>query len=100
MQITNDTREILDGYHGDIKDHLIAVTKKELNDPNVKICAGVRWLFEKRRLASSHLKRAASWIETVWEYKGVKRAKTKEEAEKIEKIFNDFYEEFQECGKS
>lgn len=98
-QITNDTRKVLDGYHGDLKDHLISVTKEELNDPNINICAGVRWLFEKKRLASIHLKKTASWVETVWEYKGVKRAKTKKDAEKIKKIFNDFYEELQKCAK-
>lgn len=98
-QITNDTRKILDGYNGDLKDHLITLTKEELNEPNANICAGVRWLFEKERLASVHLKRTASWIETAWEYKGVKRAKTKKEAEKIKKIFSDFYEELQRCGR-
>lgn len=98
-QITNDTRKLLGGDHGDLKDHLITVTKTELNDPNINICAGVRWLFEKQRQASVHLKRPASWVETVWEYKGVKRAKTKKDAEKIKKIFNDFYEKLQECEK-
>ena len=33
--------------------------------PN-NICAGIRWLFEKRRLASHNLKKIASWEETVW----------------------------------
>jgi hypothetical protein len=100
MQITNKTRKLLDGFHGDLKDHLITVTKAELNDPNVNICAGVRWLFEKRRQVSAHFKRPATWVETVWEYKGVKLAKTKKQAENMKKIFNDFYEEFQKCGKS
>jgi uncharacterized protein (UPF0305 family) len=99
MQITNDTRKLLGGDHGDLKDHLITVTKTELNDPNVNICAGTRWLFEKRRQISVHLKRQATWVETVWEYKATKLAKTKKEAEKIEKIFNDLFEEFQKCGK-
>ena len=82
------------------KDHLISATKEELNDPNINICAGVRWLFEKRRLASSRLKRSVSWIEVVWEYKDVKDAKTKKDAEKIKKIFGDFYEDLQKCGKN
>ncbi len=96
-QITNDTRKLLGGFHGDLKDHLITVTKEELNDPNVNICAGVRWLFEKRRLITNSLKRPSSWIETVWEYKSVKQAKTKKDADKIRKIFNDFYEDLQKC---
>ncbi len=98
-QITNSTRKILDGYHGDIKDHLMTVTKKELNDPNINICAGVRWLFEKRRLASVHLKRTASWIETVWEYKGLSVASSKKRAEEIKERFNSFYKELQKCDK-
>jgi Transglycosylase SLT domain len=100
MQITNDTRKLLGGNHGDLKDHLITVTKTELNDPNTNICAGVRWLFEKRRQASSRLKRPATWIETVWEYKGMKLSKTKKDEERIQAIFNEFYEEFQKCKKS
>ena len=100
MQVTNETRKILDGYHGDLRDHLITATKTGLNDPSVNICAGIRWLFEKRRQASVHLKRPATWIEAVWEYKGVKLAKTKKKAEKIRSIFNEFYEEFKKCKKS
>ena len=98
-QITNDTRKLLGEGHDDLKDHLITVTKGELNDPNVNICAGVRWIFEKRRLSSISIKRTATWLETIWEYKGVKLAKSKEEAEKIRKIFNGYYEVLQKCGK-
>ena len=97
-QVTNQTRKILGGDHGDLKDHLITVTKKELNDPNVNICAGVRWLFEKKRLTSGHLKRNASWLETIWEYKGVK-LDDKKEAERIKGIFNSYHERLQKCGK-
>lgn len=98
-QITNETRNLLGGDRGDLKDHLITLTKEELNDPNLNICAGVRWLFEKRRLVSAHLKRPASWIETVWDYKGVKLAKTKKKAKGIKNIFNQFYERLQKCTK-
>jgi len=99
-QITNDTRKLLGGYHGDLKDHLITITKSDLNDPNINICAGVRWIFEKRRLASVNLGKPASWIDAVWEYKGLRRATTQKEVEKIKNIFNDYYEELQKCGKS
>jgi hypothetical protein len=99
-QITNDTRKLLDGYHGDLKDRLITVTKADLNDSNVNICAGVRWLFEKRHQASVHLKKSASWVEAVWEYKGVKVAKTKKKADEIKETFNNFYRELQKCGNN
>ena len=82
-----------------MKDHLVTGTKEELNDPNVNICAGVRWLFEKRRLASSHLKKSASWLETIWEYKGLRR-KSREDVENIKTIFNGFYEKYQKCRKN
>ena len=65
MQITNDTRKLLGGSKGDLKDHLITATKADLNDPSVNICAGIRWLFEKRRLASSTLKEPASWLDAI-----------------------------------
>jgi hypothetical protein len=95
-QILNATRKLLGGDHGGLKDHLITVTKADLNDPSVNICSGVRWLFEKRRLASARLKRTASWIDAIWEYKGTKLVSQKE-AEKIKNIFNKFYEGYQQC---
>jgi len=99
MQITNESRKLLGGDHGDLKDHLITVTKTELNDPNLNICAGIRWLFEKRRLLSSRLEKPATWAETIWDYKAVKLAKTKKKVEEIKTKFNNFYEELQKCGK-
>jgi hypothetical protein len=100
MQITNKSRKLLGGDHGDLKDHLITVTKEELNDPNINICAGIRWLFEKRRIASVHLKRTATWTEAVWKYKTLELAKTKKKAEDIKNKFNKFYEVLQKCEKS
>ncbi len=58
-----------------------------------------RWLFEKRRLLSSHLKKPATWLETIWDYKAVARAKTKKKAEEIKTKFNNLYEELQKCEK-
>lgn len=99
MQITNESRKLLGGDHGGLKDHLITVSKAELNDPNLNICAGIRWLFEKRRLLSSRLERPATWLEAIWDYKAVKRAKTKKKAEEIKTKFYNFYAELQKCGK-
>ena len=70
MQITNDTRKILADESGELKNHFVTATKAELNDPDVNVCAGVRWLFRKKDLASLRLKRAATWIEAAEEYKG------------------------------
>ena len=46
-------------------------SKNDLNDPVVNICAGVRWLFRKKEIASVvRLKRAATWVEAAEEYNG------------------------------
>jgi hypothetical protein len=100
MQITNDTRKILGDEKGELKDQFITVTKKDLNDPGVNICSGIRWLFQKRKLLSSRLKRQATWLETIWEYKGIDSTKTsKDEAENIQEIFESYYRRYQKCGK-
>jgi Transglycosylase SLT domain len=97
-QITNDTRKLLAGDKGELKDHFITATKEDLNDPSVNICAGIRWLFEKRRLTSAHLRKSASWTDAVWNYKGT-AGKSKEVVKRIKDIFNKFYQEYQECKK-
>ncbi len=97
-QITNDTRKLLGGDKNELKDHFIEITKSDLNEPSINICAGIRWLFEKRKLTSSRLKTSASWVDTVWDYKGTK-GKPKKDVEKIKKIFNNFYDEYQKCRK-
>lgn len=97
-QITNETRKLLGGAKGGLLEHLIQATKSDLNDPSVNICAGARWLFEKRRLVTSRLKAPASWLDTIWEYKGT-RGKPKNDVTKIKNIFNKFYEEYQKCGE-
>ena len=70
MQITNATRKLLDD-ETELKDHHLTVTREDLNDPGVDICAGVRWSFRKREIASIvRLKRQATWTEAAEEYKG------------------------------
>lgn len=71
MQVTNDTRKNLGNEKGELKDHYLKVTKIDLNDPNINICAGIRWLFQKKKLADGKLGRQATWIESVANYKGV-----------------------------
>jgi len=83
MQITNSTREILGDDGGEIKDHCIATTRSDLNDPDVNICAGVRWLFHKRGLLSSKIGRQATWLETVHHYKGTSKTTKNRENEII-----------------
>lgn len=69
MQIRNDTFLILQDTKGELKDYLVRIPRNKLIDPSANICVGVRWLFQKKKLASIRLKREASWDEAVIEYK-------------------------------
>lgn len=70
MQIQNDTFRFLQDTKGELADYLIRIPRDKLLNPSVNICMGVRWLFQKKKLASARLKRPASWIEAIIEYKG------------------------------
>ena len=69
MQIMDSTRGILADEKGELKDHLVNLTEEDAYDPNLNIAAGIRWLFRKKEIASSKLKRKATWDEAVAEYK-------------------------------
>ncbi len=98
MQITNDTRKILGDEKGELKDHFLTLTKEELNDPRVNICAGVRWLFHKRELLSIKLGRQATWLEAISSYKGTDKVSSKR-AVSLMKKFNEKYEALKKCKK-
>lgn len=71
IQITEQTRRILQDPKGELKDYLIEMTVEESRDPEVNIAAGTRWLYHKKQLANRRLKREATWEEAVAEYKGI-----------------------------
>lgn len=98
LQITNKTRKILANEKGELKDHFLTATREELDDPSTNICAGIRWLFRKREVASSRLKRPASWDEAVFEFKGLRLASPKQQ-EKIRNIFYKFLDKYTKCEK-
>jgi len=83
MQVTDGTRKTLRDKNGELADHLLILTDKEIYDPNLNIAAGIRWLFQKQKLASHKLKRDADWMEAVLEYKGMQR-KPRAKQEKID----------------
>lgn len=74
MQITDNTLKIIGEHKGEVKDHLIYVTHKEIMDPSVNICVGVRWLFTKKTIARERLHHNATWDDAVAEYKGILNA--------------------------
>ncbi len=72
MQITNEARKTLGNEKGEIKDHYITVTREDLNTPNLNVCVGIRWLFQKQKLTSNYLGRDATWEETIQNFKGLR----------------------------
>lgn len=98
MQITNETRKILGDIHGELHDHFVTVTRDDLYDPCVNICVGVRWLFYKKNLATRRLKRDLSWLEAVFEYKGLSKA-SPDRARELMRRFNEKYELCNQFGK-
>jgi soluble lytic murein transglycosylase-like protein len=100
-QITDETRKILADERGELRDHYLTATRAQMNDPNVNICAGVRWLFHKRHLASSKLGRAASWEEAVAEYKSIREDLEGGDARAHELMdrFDKHLRAYRKCGK-
>lgn len=88
MQVTDQTRAILSDEKGELKDFLVNLSREGADNPILNIAAGVRWLFQKRKLASARLKRTATWEEAAGEYKDVLRRTDS----KSKKTYADFLE--------
>jgi hypothetical protein len=100
MQVLNTTRKALGDEKGDLKDHYLTITKTDLNDPSINICSGIRWLFEKQRLASAYLERDSTWEEAIKNYKGkLKKPSNDPETTKQMKIFNEYLRKLNNCEK-
>lgn len=69
MQVTDATIEILKDEKGELKDFLVNLDQKKIYEPTLNICAGIRWLFHKKKLLEHKLKRPVSWEEASMEYK-------------------------------
>lgn len=99
MQVNNQARRALGDPKGELKDHFVNTTKADLNDPNVNICSGVRWLFNKRERASAKLGHTATWLEAVEEYKGLSKVPEKRRTELLSKL-QEVYKQLAECAKA
>lgn len=84
MQVIDQTIPYLTHMHHELKDHFIHLTENDMEDPNLSICAGIRWLFRKKELAEKKLNKTISWREAVAEYKG-------SSAENVIRDFNRYY---------
>lgn len=92
MQITKATHKIITNSRGELKDVCFDTDEKENYDPNISVSMGVRWLFRKKELLKSRIKREPTWEETIWEYKGVYNDESKV-AGSIKKKVREYYEE-------
>lgn len=70
-QITDQTLRYLSDDYSELRDHYLTLSEDDMLDPNLSICAGIRWLFRKKGLAEAKLKRKVTWTEAIAEYKGV-----------------------------
>jgi hypothetical protein len=95
MQVTDQSLVVLRDEEGEIKDQYITITKKEALDPDANICAGVRWLYQKQKLASGKLGRNASWEETIGEYKSAIKSYDPKAVTYKEKVMKDFRYRYQ-----
>jgi len=72
MQVTHQTVRYLKDDFKELRDHYLNFDPKDMMDPNLSICAGVRWLFRKREIVQTRKKRPVTWHEVVAGYKSVK----------------------------
>lgn len=89
MQVTERTQRQLAGDEKELRDHLVILDDEEVWDPNKNICAGVRWLFRKREILKSQIKRDPTWKEVLMGYKGKTTSQTKRN-QIIRKDLTDF----------
>jgi hypothetical protein len=89
IQITEETWRILKNTKGEIKDFYVDVSKDELFEPEINICAGIRWLFRKKEMLEKRIKREPTWLEVMLEYKGL-YAQYKKKGKEAHKIYNNF----------
>ena len=70
MQLMPETVKYLSSAK-ELKDYHIDLNQKEAWDPAVNIASAVRWLFRKREVGESRLKKKLTWLEVIEEYKGI-----------------------------
>lgn len=71
MQVRDDSVQWLKDPK-ELRDHFVNLSDEDMYDPNLAICAGIRWLFRKKELAESKTKKPISWRDAVANFKGIK----------------------------
>ena len=93
MQITDYTFKLIQQNEKELRNHVFDLKRKDLFDPNVNICVGVRWLFRKREIAKYFLKKEPSSLELAEEYKGIRNDQSimaKKQRENFKKYFKEY----------
>ncbi len=70
MQVLNKSVPLL-GDAKELNDHFVNLTKDDMKDPNLSICAGIRWLFRKKQIVESRRGNSVAWRDVVAYYKGI-----------------------------
>lgn len=93
IQLTENTRKILQNQKGELQNHFIALSVEESREPTTNVAAGIRWLHHKKKLAEHRLKREITWEEASAEYKGILSQIGKNEtADGIMKKLREYHE--------
>jgi hypothetical protein len=96
MQVLDGTLPYLTDRHKELRDHFLNLTEDDMLDAGLSICAGIRWLFRKREIASVILKRQATWEEAVADYKHYLKEYRKNPDHRGMKYFRDYYQELKQ----
>ncbi len=72
MQMLDGSVPLLSGNSKELKDNFVNLTRKDMENPTLAICAGIRWLFRKKQLAESKARKDVSWRDAIAKYKSYK----------------------------
>ncbi|WP_415063037.1 transglycosylase SLT domain-containing protein [Bdellovibrio sp.] len=85
-QITKSTLKILQDPNGEVKEFIFGkIRQKDLENPDIAIPMGIRWLAWKRERAMNKLGRAPTNEEIILEYKGLLKSKSAYKNSALEK---------------
>jgi hypothetical protein len=93
MQITDYTFKLAGEDKKELRDHVFNLKRKEVFEPEVNICLGVRWLFRKRDIAKYYLKKEPTLLQLAEEYKGIRNDKSLK-AQKQREKFMEYLKEY------
>ncbi|MBI3555579.1 MAG: transglycosylase SLT domain-containing protein [Deltaproteobacteria bacterium] len=68
MQVLNQSVQLLKDPK-EMGDHFVNLDNDDMTDPNLSICAGIRWLFRKKQLLEANSKKSLSWRDAIIKYK-------------------------------